>query len=63
MITPLCVIDLVLFSFVLVNICVLLVRMYTNRTIHKADIKDFIERRIEKYRKERARKKEEGELI
>ncbi len=63
MITPLCVIDLVLFSFVFVNICVLLVRMYTNRTIHKKDIKDFIERRIEKYRKERARKKEEGELI
>ena len=56
-------IDLILITFVFVNLCVLFARMWKNRTIHKADVKNFIEKRIEIYREERKQKKEKGELI
>ena len=56
-------IDLILITFVFVNMCVLFARMWKNRTIHKADVKNFIEKRIEIYREERKQKKEKGELI
>lgn len=63
MLVPWVFIELMLITFVFVNVCVLLTRMWKNRTIHKSDVKNFIERRIEIYREEKKRKKEEGELI
>lgn len=61
--TPICAFGLLLISFVLINICVLLVRMWTNRTIHFKDVKNLVEKGIEKYRENVKKKKETGELI
>lgn len=61
LITPLCVIDLLLFLFVVTNLVVLIVRMWTKRTIHFKDVKNFFERRVEIYReKKKENKKLDG---
>ena len=61
--TPICAVAVIMMAFVIVNLIVLLVRMYIKRTIHFKDFKDFVERRIEKYREVRNRKMEDGEYI
>ena len=61
--TPICAVAVIMMAFVIVNLIVLLVRMYIKRTIHFKDFKDFAERRIEKYREVRNRKMEDGEYI
>lgn len=63
MITPLSVIGVLFASFVIINVCVLLIRMWINRNIHIKDVKNLIERGIEKHRENVKRKKDEGEYI
>lgn len=60
--TPICVIACLLFLFPAVLLVMLVVRLYRKRTIHKEDIKDFVERKIEKAReKNRVKKYRERE--
>lgn len=61
--TPLCFMAVLMAAFVIVNLSVLAVRFYTNRTIHKSDIKKFIEHRIEVHRINKKKKIEEGDFI
>ncbi|MCQ2519765.1 MAG: ABC transporter permease [Lachnospiraceae bacterium] len=61
--TPICALGVVLISFVLINICILLIRMWTNRTVHFKDVKNFAEKGIEKYRANVKKKKETGDFI
>lgn len=60
--TPICVIACLLFLFPTVLLIMLIVRMWRKRMIHKEDVKDYIERRIEKARAKRlSRKRQERE--
>ena len=63
--TPFVAVDLILFVFVCGNIIVLIARMWKNRTIHTADVKNFLERRLEIYRekKKELKKPEGGEYL
>jgi len=59
--TPVTVLAVLCFAYASINVFVLLIRMIKLRTIHREDIKDFIERRIEEQR-ERRKKVKEGEI-
>lgn len=61
--TPLVFVDLLLILYVFVNLAILFIRMWHNRTIHKADIINFLNKKLEEYRKNRKKKLEEGDLI
>lgn len=62
---PLCVIDVSLFAFIVINLVVLLIRLWTNRQIHTKQIKDFVEDRIDDRRKKKreSKKLDGGEYI
>lgn len=61
--TPICVITLLLYLLPTVLLIMLIVRMWMKRTIHKEDVKDFIERKIEKAREKRLKKRIQGGKI
>lgn len=61
--TPICTIGLILITFVIVNVAVLLWRMWKKRTIHFSDLKKLFEKLIDNHRKKVRKKKEEGEYI
>lgn len=62
---PLCVIDVVLLAFVIINVVVLLIRMWVNRQIRAEHIKGFIEDQIDARRKRKRDSKnlEGGEYL
>ena len=54
---------MVLISYTLGILIYVFGRMWKRRRIHKEDVKDFVERKIEKYRANRKKKEEEGDYI
>lgn len=60
--TPIAIIGCVCFAYPIVLLIVLVIRMWKLRTIHKEDVKDFLERKIEDYREKR-KKVKEGEIF
>lgn len=59
--TPVCVLGVMLFSYSAVIVLLTLLRMWRKRTIHRGDVKDFVERKAEEIR-EKKHKKDEGEF-
>lgn len=59
--TPIAVIGVILFGFAAIVLIVLVIRMYQKRTIHLKNIKNLIERCMEKQRYKRSIKKREKE--
>lgn len=60
--TPVAIIGLICFVYPIILILVLVIRMWKLRTIHRDNVKDFAERRIEAYREKR-KKIKEGEIF
>ena len=58
--TPVALLVTILFAYPSVLLLVVLIRMWKKRTIHRGDVKNFFEDRVEDYRGKR--RKREGEL-
>lgn len=61
--TPICVTAIIFLIYPIVLLIILLFRMWKKRTIHKKDVFNFLQRKLEEYREERKRRIEDGEYI
>lgn len=59
--TPVAVFAVLFFLYPAVIIFLLLIRLWKKRTIHRENVKDFLERKVEKWREQRKKKGEEYE--
>lgn len=58
--TPVALLATILFAYPIVLVIIILIRMWKKRTIHRGDVKNFFEDRIEDYRDKK--RKKEGDL-
>lgn len=59
--TPLCIAAIVFLAYPSLLIIALVIRMYNKRTIHKKDVFNFIQNKLEEYREARKRRIEDNE--